>query len=767
MPLNGIPRVTLGIATYNRHVYLAEAIRSCLDQDYRDLEVLVVVDGSTNLAIDEILESFAHEPRLRVVRHERNRGISAAYNTFVSEGRGELIAMLGDDDVALPGRIRRQVEIFDRHPDTGVVHGNAVVIDGQGRVTGGWESGDLTPATLVQSFYRQHDYIVDPSRMVHRRVYERVGGYDDRFKVAQDFEFWLRAARHFRFRHCPGEPLIRLRRHGENGSDESQRDAETAEVSLALEESLERYALRELVPELDWSVLEPADAERQALLRLADQVATRAVPAPALAAKIRARAETVVVPARRPRNGRRLMMTMFGFNDSGGGTILPRLIAKELARRGWEVTVLHAATAQLPDAGPYAVREWMEDGVRLVGIHNRPSGLFDMENPGREIDDPVIRQIFAAELQRRRPDVVHFHNLHNLGASLIDVAASFGIPAYFTTHNYWLVCPRVYLLDGNGQICAGPGDGARCADCIGHRDHAAYASRLAEIRSRVIRGTTSVLAISDAVRRTLLASGYPAEMVDVVRQAMPHQSDIWREVGAKRRPGRRGEVLTVAFLGSALPHKGPQLVVAAAQQTRERVKVRIHGEVAPRFAQQLKALDARGVVEFSGRFSPSEIGGLLAQADVAALPSTWWDCANLAAEECHAARLPLIVPRLGGLGETVRDGVDGLTFAGLDADDLTRQLDRLASEPGLLEQLQTAIEPPAEFSDHVDELEVYYAGERPGRVDADAPLENIAIRWQGDHGRPTSLSIINDRVTERLSGPTQRSTPAGEALDAP
>jgi glycosyltransferase involved in cell wall biosynthesis len=767
MPLDGAPRVTLGIATYNRDTYLAAAIRSGLEQDFADLEVLVVLDGTTNPATEEVLAGFADEPRLRVVRHEGNQGISAAYNTFVSEGRGELIAMLGDDDLAFPGRIRRQVEVFDRYPDTGVVHGDAVVIDAHGRVTGGWDSGDFTPATLVQSFYRQHDYIVDPSRMVHRRVYERVGGYDDRFKVAQDFEFWLRAARHFRFRHCPGEPLIRLRRHGENGSDESQRDAEAAEVSLALRESLERYSLPELVPELDWAVLEHGDAERQALLRLAAHVESRAVPTPDLGETIRARAAQITVPAPRPRNGRRLLMTMFGFNDSGGGTILPRLIAKELARRGWEVTVFHAATAQIPDAGRYVVREWVEDGVRLVGIHNRPSGLFDMNNPAREIDDPIIREIFATELARTRPDVIHFHNLHNLGASLIDVAASYGVASYFTTHNYWLVCPRIYLLDGNGQMCAGPGDGARCADCIGHGDPTAYASRLAEIRSRAVRGTTTILAISDAVRRTLLASGYPAEMVDVVRQAMPHQADIWREVGAERRPGRRAEELTVAFLGSALPHKGPQFLVAAAQHTRERVKVRIHGEVPPQFAKRLKAADARGVVEFSGSFSPSEIGGLLAQADVAALPSTWWDCANLAAEECHAAGLPLLVPRLGGLGETVRDGIDGLTFAGLDAGDLTRQLDRLTSEPGLLEQLQASIAPPAEFSAHVDELEAYYAGARPGRVDTSQPLPNVAVRWQGDHGRSTSLSIINDHVIARLSGPTQRITTAAEALDAP
>jgi glycosyltransferase involved in cell wall biosynthesis len=149
---------------------LREAVESCLEQDFEDLEVLVVLDGSTNPKIDEVLATLRDDPRLRVVRHERNRGIAEAYNTFVSEGRGELIAMLGDDDVSLPGRIRRQVELFDRYPDAGVVHGDAVVIDAAGKRTGTWNSMEFTPAKLVQSFFRAHNYIVDPTRMVHRRV---------------------------------------------------------------------------------------------------------------------------------------------------------------------------------------------------------------------------------------------------------------------------------------------------------------------------------------------------------------------------------------------------------------------------------------------------------------------------------------------------------------------------------------------------------------------------------------------------------------------
>jgi glycosyltransferase involved in cell wall biosynthesis len=453
---------------------------------------------------------------------------------------------------------------------------------------------------------------------------------------------------------------------------------------------------------------------------------------------------------------RRLMMTAFGFNDSGGGTTVPRLAAKELARRGWDVTVFHAAVEPTETRQPYEIREREEDGVRLIAVHNRPHGLFDLGHPHRELDDPPISQAFAAALDRLTPDVVHFHNLHNLGAALIDHAAARGLPAYFTTHNYWLICPRAYLLTGAGTICAGPGDGATCASCVGSHDVIGHQRRLTEIRAKAQRGLTSILAVSSAVRRTLLAAGYPDDLVDVVRQAMPHETDIWNQLGRDRRPGRIGERLTVGFLGSAYPHKGPQLLIAAAQNTRAPIDVKILGEIPPRFASQLRGLDRRGAVEILGAFSPDQIPTLLAGVDVTVLPSMWWDCAPLAAAECLAAGTPLLVPRLGGLPESVRDGVDGLTFTGLDVDDLTRSLDRLALEPGLLERLQAEILPPRAFAAYVDELEAYYAGERPGRVAAPPADHELAVRWQGDHGLPTSLSIINDRVTERLRGRVQR-----------
>ena len=442
---------------------------------------------------------------------------------------------------------------------------------------------------------------------------------------------------------------------------------------------------------------------------------------------------------------------MFGWNDAGGGTMLPRFAAKELVRRGWDVTVFHAAVAPDPSGVPYALREWEEDGVRLVGVHNRPHGLMDLGHPARELDDPPITAAFADLLDRVGPDVVHFHNLHNLGAALLDEAAARGIPSYFTTHNYWLICPRLYLLRGDQSLCGGPGDaGADCATCVGSPDADGHQARLAGIRDAFSRAITACLAVSHGVRRTLVDQGYDPSALDVVRQCVPAEDEAWERVGRDRRPGRVDPdgPLHVGFFGSVYPHKGAQLLVAAAQDAAADLRIHIHGEVPERMAHELARLDRRGVVEIHGKFEPSELPDLLATIDTAALPSLWWDCAPLTAAECLAGRVPLLAPRMGGLADAIRDGVDGLAFDGGDAAGLTAALERLADEAGLLEALQANIEAPRGFASYVDELERYYDGARPSRVTEEPPT---AVAWVGEHDAPTSLARINRRVVAELA----------------
>ena len=158
------------------------------------------------------------------------------------------------------------------------------------------------PATSVGYFGRAHNLLLDPTRLVHRRVYEAVGGYHPDYTLAQDFHFWLRAAPAFRFRHVAGGPLIKLRRHGDNFSDESA-PLEIDQVERALWVAGARAAARARAR--GRLAAAPRAGEREALkllagpssaaaaaARLARGCAQRAARVPASAAPPRPRARS-------------------------------------------------------------------------------------------------------------------------------------------------------------------------------------------------------------------------------------------------------------------------------------------------------------------------------------------------------------------------------------------------------------------------------------------------------------------------------------------
>ncbi len=378
---------------------------------------------------------------------------------------------------------------------------------------------------------------------------------------------------------------------------------------------------------------------------------------------------------RRPR----IVMTSFGFTEPGGGTLVPRTLAAELVRRGWDVTVFYAGTKGGRPGVRYDLVETEEQGIRLVGVFNRDHGLWDLGHPRREIDDPPITAAFAELLDRVQPDVVHFHNLHNLGAALLDEAAARGIRSFLTAHNLWLVDPRGYLLTEQGELSPGPGRGGAT---MPGEDPAGYEYRLRELRARASRAVTAILAPSESVRRTLAGAGYPEAAIDVLPQAMPAAEAVWDALGRDRAPGRAapGGPLTVGFFGSVWPIKGVHLLVHAAQIADADVRVEIHGDIGEaRFRRNLEALDTRGIVTFHGAFAHDELPERLARVDVAAMPSIVWETQGLMAAECLAGRVPALVPAMGGLAEQVRDGVDGLHFDGRDHDSLAAR-DRAPGE---------------------------------------------------------------------------------------
>lgn len=201
--------VSVVVPTYNRVEYLERAVESVADQTYDEIELLIV-DDCSDVDVEERLDwsfSGAFE-RVEFIRHEENRGGSAARNTGIERATGEYIALLDDDDKWEPEKIARQVKRF-REDDVGAVFTGGRVVNERGQTlrvarapSTVPESSNLTKRLLCRNFVGSCSVI-----MVAADVVDTVGTFDERFPSWQDQEWYVRLSRHCEFGAIP-EPLV-------------------------------------------------------------------------------------------------------------------------------------------------------------------------------------------------------------------------------------------------------------------------------------------------------------------------------------------------------------------------------------------------------------------------------------------------------------------------------------------------------------------------------------------------------------------------------
>lgn len=185
------PTVRVSIVTvyYNRAEHVSASIRSLVDQTFPDLEIIVVDDGSTD-GTWAALQEFAAEPRVRLLR-QANQGFTRALNNGIQASKGTYVAVHGSGDISFPERIARQVAVLDRREDVQVV---GCLYDNSESHNAAVQRGltDLDPDLFRQLLRR--DPFTHGALMYRREGFERVGGYREFFRFAQDRDFLLRLA---------------------------------------------------------------------------------------------------------------------------------------------------------------------------------------------------------------------------------------------------------------------------------------------------------------------------------------------------------------------------------------------------------------------------------------------------------------------------------------------------------------------------------------------------------------------------------------------
>jgi glycosyltransferase involved in cell wall biosynthesis len=195
------PLVTVIIPTYNRAWCLQEAADSVLAQEFKDFELIVVDDGSTD-ATAALLAAYGD--RVRVLR-QANRGVSAARNAGIAAARGKLIAFLDSDDIWLPRKLSAQVHFFQSHPDALIHQTEELWVKNGRRVNPGQRHRKRNGMIFAPSLEL---CLVSPSAvMVRRALFDRVGLFDESLPACEDYDLWLRVSCRFPV-HLLETPLI-------------------------------------------------------------------------------------------------------------------------------------------------------------------------------------------------------------------------------------------------------------------------------------------------------------------------------------------------------------------------------------------------------------------------------------------------------------------------------------------------------------------------------------------------------------------------------
>jgi glycosyltransferase involved in cell wall biosynthesis len=417
-------------------------------------------------------------------------------------------------------------------------------------------------------------------------------------------------------------------------------------------------------------------------------------------------------------------------------------LARTLREWGHDVRVVCAGTFDVGDSHiPDATTDEV-DGIHVTRLHfnwQRARDIF-MDLAGNE----DVGNWFAAYLHAWRPDVVHVTSCDTLSPSVITVAKAHELPVIVTLTDFWFLCMRHTLLKGDGTLCCGPESAWGCLQCLAH-DAKAYTVPRAVLpeavvragltwastkplltRQRGLRGVLGdvarrqetvrsallqadiILAPTAFLRMMFVRNGYPPDRISVSAYGM---DDGWVPEDREKTPAAG---VRIGYLGQIEPLKGVDLLVRAFRRVATPdATLTLYGNDAknPAYTAELRRLSEEDPrIHFAGPFSRDERAAVLRNLDVVVVPSRWYENAPIVIAEAHAMRTPVIAANLGGMAEVVRDDTDGMLFAPDDIDDLTRCLQRVIDEPGLLASMRTQIQAPRTIADDARALIARYEG---------------------------------------------------------
>lgn len=227
------PAITVLMPVYNAAPFLRESVSSILGQTFRDFELLIIDDGSTDHSV-KVLELF-NDQRIRLVRHAENQRLIATLNEGLLLAKGKYVARMDADDVSLPNRLQLQWDYMERHPDVAVCGMQMEDLDKRQALSRVYEAPDMISAALLFSCALAH-----PTVMIRRAVTTAFpSAYDPGFPHAEDYALWAQISVSHRLANLK-EVGVRYRLHA------GQVSRKYEDIQLAGIREIHRFQLQRL-----------------------------------------------------------------------------------------------------------------------------------------------------------------------------------------------------------------------------------------------------------------------------------------------------------------------------------------------------------------------------------------------------------------------------------------------------------------------------------------------------------------------------------------
>lgn len=240
--------ISIVLPTYNGEEYLASSIESILQQSYSDFE-LIIVDDCSEDGTWEIMQKYSRQDcRIKIIHNNNNKKLPASLNIGFAQAKGEYFTWTSDDNVFHPTAFERLIDVLKINQEISIVYALYYFIGEDGTVLG----KTTMDSSNIRDIYGGNS--IGACFMYKREVHEKLNGYDENLFLVEDYDFWLRAKRYFKFYLLP-EYLYDYRVHGNSLTETRNNEIRTKTVQR-IEEEIQCLALQpdELLAAYDYII---------------------------------------------------------------------------------------------------------------------------------------------------------------------------------------------------------------------------------------------------------------------------------------------------------------------------------------------------------------------------------------------------------------------------------------------------------------------------------------------------------------------------------